>query len=281
MSDSIPPPDNTSDLQFNTATFTNAPPATICAVCQQPIQDTYFSANNKLVCPRCRDGILRGSTGGSRIGRFSRAVVFGTFAAIGAGFIWWLIRRMTGYEIGLIAIVVGLMVGGAVRQGARGRGGIGYQLLAVFLTYACIVSTYVPMVYSEMVNGMNKEEPIAATQPETRSAVAAAATSRASTTTAATAGTSRYNRVRKELSPLKRALFITLVLAACFIFALFLPILAGLSNILGLLIIGFALWEAWKINKRVKIEFAGPFSVGAAPPQPPPPLAGPPAANVP
>ena len=41
------------------------------------------------------------------------------------------------------------------------------------------------------------------------------------------------------------------------------PFLEGASNALGLLIIGFGLLQAWKINKRTVIEFAGPFSVAA------------------
>ena len=41
------------------------------------------------------------------------------------------------------------------------------------------------------------------------------------------------------------------------------PFLEGASNALGLLIIGFGLLQAWQINKRTVIEFAGPFSVAA------------------
>jgi hypothetical protein len=43
------------------------------------------------------------------------------------------------------------------------------------------------------------------------------------------------------------------------------PFLAGLQNVIGLLIIGFALWEAWKINKRAKVSFAGPYSLAGTP----------------
>ena len=47
--------------------------------------------------------------------------------------------------------------------------------------------------------------------------------------------------------------------------ALALPFLMGFDNAIGLLIIGFALYEAWKINKRVAIAIAGPFALGSAP----------------
>ena len=66
---------------------------------------------------------------------------------------------------------------------------------------------------------------------------------------------------------------VALVFACIIAFAA--PVLAGFENIIGLLIIGFALWEAWKINKRTVVEFTGPYALagGSAPP-PPPPLPG-------
>jgi hypothetical protein len=49
------------------------------------------------------------------------------------------------------------------------------------------------------------------------------------------------------------------------------PVLGG---IIGLLITGFALWEAWQINKASKLTFNGPYRLanaeGAAPGVPPP-----------
>ena len=49
-----------------------------------------------------------------------------------------------------------------------------------------------------------------------------------------------------------------------FVIAAALPFLAGFENIIGLLIIGFALWEAWKINRKVELAVVGPFQVGGA-----------------
>ena len=39
--------------------------------------------------------------------------------------------RVTGWNIGLVAIVVGFMVGGAVRKGTGNRGGMLYQFLTL------------------------------------------------------------------------------------------------------------------------------------------------------
>ena len=70
-----------------------------------------------------------------------------------------------------IAVVVGLFVGGAVRMGSGHRGGVPYQLLAMFLTYTSIVSTYIP----EIVKGFREAEAAdAAPAPATAGNVAAA-----------------------------------------------------------------------------------------------------------
>jgi Flp pilus assembly protein TadB len=40
------------------------------------------------------------------------------------------------------------------------------------------------------------------------------------------------------------------------------PFLEGLQSILGIIIIGIALYEAWKINRRARLAINGPFRVG-------------------
>jgi hypothetical protein len=41
--------------------------------------------------------------------------------------------------------------------------------------------------------------------------------------------------------------------------AYMLPFLMGFENAIGILIIGFALWQAFRMNARAKIELQGPF----------------------
>lgn len=54
-------------------------------------------------------------------------------------------------------------------------------------------------------------------------------------------------------------------LTACIV-ALAYPFLFGFKNAINILIIGFALYEAWKLNRRVPLAIAGPFRVGASVP---------------
>ena len=223
-------------MQFDRAEFTAPPPGaaggttqpgvTTCAACQNPITGNYYAAGEHVFCPSCREQILASMTGGSAARRFFRAVVFGVLAGLLGALLWYAVRKLTGYEVGLIAVVVGWAVGAAVRKGSSDRGGIGYQILAAIITYCCIVTNYVPDVYAE-ISKEHGDAPLA------------------------------------------------LLLIFSVVIAFLAPVLAGLSNIIGMLIIGFALWEAWRINKFRKMEFQGPFTIagagagGSAAPTPP------------
>ncbi len=44
------------------------------------------------------------------------------------------------------------------------------------------------------------------------------------------------------------------------------PVYAAFSSPIDGLIFGFALWEAWKLNRRLVLAFNGPFRLGKASP---------------
>ncbi|MGZ8919977.1 MAG: hypothetical protein ACXW3L_03245, partial [Limisphaerales bacterium] len=137
--------ESSDSLQFDRAEF-NQGSAFPCSFCKAPIAGEYFQVNGQTACPNCRQQIDSAMSGGSKAGRALRAMAAGIVAGIAGFFIYWAVRAMTGYEVGLISILVGFMVGGAVRWGARIRGGLFYQLMAVVLTYMSIASNYTPDV---------------------------------------------------------------------------------------------------------------------------------------
>jgi hypothetical protein len=48
-----------------------------------------------------------------------------------------------------------------------------------------------------------------------------------------------------------------------------LPFLGGASNIIGIVIIGIGVYEAWALNRRATLAITGPYQVGGgAPAQP-------------
>lgn len=203
-----------TDLRFDEAP-TDAPAAPTCARCGQAIESEYFEVAGAIVCQACSAALASEIDEGSPGGRFTRALVYGFGGAAAGAALYYGIVALTGYEIGLVAIAVGWLVGRAVQLGSRHRGGRVYQILAVGLTYVAIVSTYIPYILDAFGGS-----------PDV------------------------------GLGPLEGAVILLTALAA--------PFLAGLKNIIGLLIIGFALWQAWQMNARRPLVISGPYAVGGA-----------------
>lgn len=236
-------------LQFDKAEFeapAGAQPASgpACDFCQRPLTTTYWTVSDRVSCADCREQWVLALTGGSGVLRFARATVFGLVAAGLGAALYFAIAAVTGYELGLVAIVVGVMVGWAVRKGADQRGGWVYQALAIALTYAAIVTAYVPNIARAIeYSGAN---PQAERLPTT-----------------------------KELEEVQPGP-VAYALAVPFAFAY--PFMAGWENFMGMIIICIGLYEAWRQNKRVEVHMSGPHAVG------PPPAAGeaePPAPSAP
>lgn len=205
---------------------------TTCAGCGASIHDEYYEADSRVVCTACARTIRYGAPGDSALARTARALGLGVVAAFFSGLVWWGIREATGYEIGLIAIAVGLAVGIAVRKGSRAMGGWFYQTMAIALTYASIVGTYVPALMDGIMYPDSVEE------------------------TSESAGVPPPTEARGEPAVPAALAFVV----AC-IFAPATPFFMGLENIIGLALIAFALWEAWRVNKRAVKSLAGPYAL--------------------
>lgn len=136
-------------IQFESAEYgqgPSAPGGVTCAACKLPIVDQYFEAASQVLCGNCAAILKAGPQGGSRIWRTIEALIGGLMGGVLGAIPYFLILKFTGYEIGLIAIVVGVFVGLGVKRGARGRGGWFYQMMAIGITYLAVVSTYVPLL---------------------------------------------------------------------------------------------------------------------------------------
>ncbi len=235
-------------LQFEHAETETPPSATTCCVeCGTELMSSYFQINGRIVCEGCRYKIESVFKGGSGLGRFVRSTVLGLLAgAAGAG-LYFGVTALTGYELSIVAIVVGLLVGGAVRIGSNRRGGWFYQSLAMFLTYSAIVSTYIPPIYK-------------AFREEAEKQAGAESTSGNASPREPDSSSSPTSSVSELPRPVRYAIGFTVLFAIAFVA----PFLAGLENIIGLLIIAIGLYEAWKMNKRAVLEITGPHRLGSA-----------------
>jgi hypothetical protein len=213
-----------ADLQFDRAEFDTPGAAGPCAACKQPIVDRFYRVNGQMVCASCLERLRAVREIGTPGARFLAASGLGFLAAIVGAGLYYGVRALTGYELGLVAIVVGVIVGMGVRKGARHRGGGGYQALAMGLTYFSIALTYLP--YIVQILGKNAGQ--------------------------------------------ASALLIGLRVLFGFGLTLAAPVLVGTKSVMSLIILGIALYEAWKLNKRMPFEVTGPHEVAPAAPAPPP-----------
>ncbi len=123
----------------------------ICAGCHAVIHDSYYTSGGRLICTSCADRILARKPPEPGAKGLLRAALFGAGAALLGTIVYFAVLALSGYEIGLIAVGVGWLVGKAVRKGGYGCGGWKLQALAVGLTYCSIVGSYVPLAMRTIV----------------------------------------------------------------------------------------------------------------------------------
>lgn len=247
-------------LRFDTA---DVPAATSCTFCGRPLGVEYYTLNGHVACGDCPRAIAHHHGGGAGFAGVARAIGIGSAAGLVGAAVWWAIRRFASLEIGLIAIGIGHFVGLGVRRGSGGRGGRGFQVLAVALTYFWITANYVPDILEAVTS---REQAAAVGQAGDAASILPAAEEAAA-----------------QSAPAATQLFGGTLLAVVFLFgvAMAAPFLEGAGNIIGLLIISFGLWQAWKLNAATPVVIDGPFSLQAAsppatplPPPLPPPVPG-------
>jgi hypothetical protein len=254
-------PQPSDNLQFETAEMGRSggsqPSGHDCAICRQPITSTYYSIRDKLVCPACRAAVA-GPTSGSPVGRFIVAALFGLGAGLVGTVIWCVVREVTHGEFGIVAMLVGYMVGKAVRKGSGGWGGRDYQVLAVLITYVCISASFVPEILQAIrANAGQKQHAKLAGAKPANSKDNGGAPQKG----AADATDPRDDSVPADRSPLSVVMALGILLAFC----LKLPILVGCDRPIMLIIFGIGLWEAWRFSARLVLPINGPFQLGPRP----------------
>ncbi len=137
--------------------------AVSCTLCSQPIGSQYYALAEHVICPACCERALAPLEGSGFL-RFLKATVLGIGAGLIGAAIWFAIRRVAGMELGLVALLVGFLVGKAVHKGAGNKGGLGYQLLAVAITYCCIAVNYMPDIVEGVVQAIRNEHALAAAE---------------------------------------------------------------------------------------------------------------------
>lgn len=109
-------------LQFDRVLTETSPsivparPSVECESCHVPLETEYYQINGHTFCERCRAGIEASAETPRGIRPLLTAGIFGLGAGIVGAVIYYGVIALTNFEIGLVAILIGYMVGYAVRR---------------------------------------------------------------------------------------------------------------------------------------------------------------------
>ncbi len=126
-------------LQFDRAERTEPPAGLTCTSCHRPIVDRYYSFAGRVLCDDCARKIEAAL---AHPGDLGRGILLAIGGGIVGGAVYYLVAAISGYEIGLIAILVGWLVGRGMQRGSGATGGRRYQVAAVVITYIAIAGSY-------------------------------------------------------------------------------------------------------------------------------------------
>jgi hypothetical protein len=235
-------PGSNTPLQFDTAVARDTPSGlgiaqgVACALCQRTIPDEYYDVNGQSVCDGCRGQLTQLTETPRDWGVFFVAVMCGLGAAIAGALLYYAVIAITNFEIGIVAIAIGFMVGWAVRKGAGGRGGRRFQVLALVLTYWAVGLAYTPLLFTQMAEEGAKE----------------------ATATAPVSAETPDESANGSLG---------MVVAILLGFSLALPVLSVISSLpsglISAAIIAFGMHQAWKMTGVPALQISGPFRIAA------------------
>jgi len=249
------PTADAGSLQFEHAITASSPgdasarPAVVCKACHAAVETEYFAINGKPFCGRCRTGIESMAATPRGVVPFVKASLYGIGAGIIGAVLYYAVVAITHFEIGLVAVVIGYMVGYAVRTGAHRRGGLRFQILAVALTYASVALAYTPLVFGTAATKHRAES----TQSSSISTNGAAPAARSPRAAASKPGMGS----------------LLVALAAPFAVIAALPVLVVFgslpSGLISAFIIFIGMRQAWRMTGAPWLQVLGPYAVGAAP----------------
>lgn len=219
-------------LSFDTPA---GPSTAACELCAQSIERTYFTIDGQTACASCRNAVASTLSGKPGVRGWMKAIVLGSAPGLAGAVAWWAVRRYASIEVGLIAIGIGHFVGQGVRRGLGGRGGRASQILAVALTYFWITANYAPDIFMALSKAAHQGPP---PTPEA------------------------------QLSGVAEMAAVGVFFVVLFGIAMAAPFMGGLEGIIGILIIGFGLHQAWKLNAASQVTVEGPFRLAPAPAAP-------------
>jgi len=254
--------------QFGTAEYDTAGPDH-CKFCNQPVGTQYYRVAEAMVCGSCALRLkseMPLETGGV----YARGLIFGIGAAIVGMALYAAVTIATGWEIGLVSLAVGWLVGQGMMKGTGGFGGRKYQLTAVALTYFAVSVAAVPIGLSQMWKNRGGEPAQGETKKSDANSAAAKADDAAPKADKPQAAPADPDNDPEEAQGEKSAAgtgekpmgmgmaLLTLLLVG--LASPFLGLADPVRGIIGLVIIFVGLQIAWQKTAATALVVEGPFA---------------------
>jgi hypothetical protein len=222
--------------------------AVLCSFCHASIGTEYYHINGNIFCSRCRAAIESAAETSQGVAPLAIAGLFGLGAGIVGAVIYFAVMAIAHLEIGIVAILIGYMVGYAIRKGTRGRGGLRFQILAAALTYLSVALAYSPIAMSMIARSAQQAQ--ASNANGTNGELTTPAASRAST---------------EKPTPGAVLVAIVFLLAVIAVLPVFVAVASFPTGLISLVIIFIGMRQAWRMTRAPWLEILGPYRVGAAP----------------
>ena len=239
-----------------------APGHVSCSRCGASVTE-YWAVDGAVLCERCKSDVLeaRGSSEG-RMGRVFKALALGTGGMVAGAAIWYAVAKYANIQLALIAILLAWLVGKSVFLGSGKRGGRGYQVMAVALTWFGIGAALAPFQFegfsqraAQVADSVRSVDPVV-TPPATMSdSQVSAELAKLDTAIAQTP---------KHRAAPSGASVVLLGLGALLLLIVSLPVLVIINSGSFILVIiyGIGLYEAWKLTRHTDPLVSGPHPVG-------------------
>jgi hypothetical protein len=257
-------------LQFDRALSAGDPADTsagatvTCANCGTSITTKYYHIGSHVVCERCRVTVQDSFATPRGWKPFLKAAVFGIGAAIAGAIVYYAVIAIANLEIGIVAILIGYMVGYMIRKAAGGKGGRRFQILALVLTYWSVGLAYTPLVFKDLAG--KKTRAVTTADSARVSADSTKAATNADSSVGKAAATAESGKAAKK-SMTARAFLIGVAAILFLTFAL--PVLSVFGSLPSGLITAFIIFiglrQAWRMTAVPAIKVSGPYAIGGGP----------------
>jgi hypothetical protein len=234
----------------------------VCSVCSAALRTWYYDVNGAHVCTACKAKAANMAGALREWGPTLTATLFGFGAAIAGAIIYYGVIAITDFEIGIVALLIGYMVGFAIRKGSGGRGGRRLQVAGALLTYASVAMAYTPLAMKGVAESALRSDSTAMSADS----LGLVAENEEGAATGAVISGEPLSVAPNDAAGVDRNVNPLLAVGALMVFALALPLLVVFgsmpSGLISGLIIGIGMRQAWVMTRATEVTIAGPFKVG-------------------